>query len=321
MRLWLSKNNEVPLREQLVTQIILGIVSNDLKARQRLPSTRELARRHRIHSNTVSAAYRELARRQWVEFRKGSGVYVRARGDYSDKVENLDVLISALFRTAREKGYSLAAVQAGLKRWLAMQPPDHFLLIESDPDLRDILVAEIEAATGTSVKSVALDELDTDNVLTGARVLTMYGQLEKVRSLLPTGCEVVALRSSSVVESMRGEQPPPADALVTVASCWPEFLRWAKAVLIAAGLNQDGINLTDARGANWKRALAASSLVISDSLTARELPVGHNVRVFRVLSDASRKELVQYADELRVSIHDYSEPKQQSVIKRKKRKG
>jgi DNA-binding transcriptional regulator YhcF (GntR family) len=79
MRLWLSKNSDVPIREQLVTQLILGIVSNDLKVKQRLPSTRDLTRRYDIHANTVSAAYRELARRGWVEFRKGSGVYVRAQ--------------------------------------------------------------------------------------------------------------------------------------------------------------------------------------------------------------------------------------------------
>ena len=78
MRLWLSKSSEVPLREQLVTQIILGVVSNDLKANERLPSTRELARRYKIHANTVSAAFRELTRLGWVEFRKGSGVYVKA---------------------------------------------------------------------------------------------------------------------------------------------------------------------------------------------------------------------------------------------------
>ena len=70
MRLWISKHSEVPIREQLVTQIVLGIVSNDLKIAERLPSTRDLARRYDIHANTVSSAYRELARRGWVEFRK-----------------------------------------------------------------------------------------------------------------------------------------------------------------------------------------------------------------------------------------------------------
>src|SRR5205085_6440235 len=50
MRLWISKSSEVPIREQLVTQIVLGVVSNDLKVAERLPSTRELARRYKIHA-------------------------------------------------------------------------------------------------------------------------------------------------------------------------------------------------------------------------------------------------------------------------------
>lgn len=51
MHLWLSKSSEVPLRDQLTAQVILGIVSDDLKAGQRLPSTRELARRYQVHAN------------------------------------------------------------------------------------------------------------------------------------------------------------------------------------------------------------------------------------------------------------------------------
>src|SRR5262245_37201335 len=130
MRTWISKNSEVPIREQLVTQIVLGIVSNDLKIAERLPSTRELARRYDIHANTVSAAYRELARRGWVEFRKGSGVYIRERNDDTTGGIALDQMISRFFRNLREEGYSLADIQTGIQRALSMQRPDHFLLLE-----------------------------------------------------------------------------------------------------------------------------------------------------------------------------------------------
>jgi GntR family transcriptional regulator len=153
MRLWISKSSEVPIREQLVTQIVLGIVSNDLKIAERLPSTRDLARRYDIHANTVSSAYRELARRGWVEFRKGSGVYVLARND--EPMENglaLDQLIARFFRNLREEGYSLAEIQAGIQRSLSVQRPDHFVLLEPDPELREILVAEIAAVTKVKVK-------------------------------------------------------------------------------------------------------------------------------------------------------------------------
>ena len=74
MRLWLSKNSEVVWREQLTTQIVLGILGDNLKPGQRLPGTRELARRFRIQANTVSAAYRDPAARRRVEFRRGSGI-------------------------------------------------------------------------------------------------------------------------------------------------------------------------------------------------------------------------------------------------------
>jgi GntR family transcriptional regulator len=77
MQLWFAHRSAVSIREQLVTQIVLGILSDDLAPGQRLPSTRELARRFRLHPNTVSAGYRQLEREQWVELRHGSGVYVR----------------------------------------------------------------------------------------------------------------------------------------------------------------------------------------------------------------------------------------------------
>src|ERR1700679_895002 len=76
MRLWLNRTGEISLREQLVTQVVLAILCKDLLPGQRLPSTRDLARRFSIHANTASAAYRELERDGWLEFRHGSGVFV-----------------------------------------------------------------------------------------------------------------------------------------------------------------------------------------------------------------------------------------------------
>ena len=46
MRFWITKNSEIPLREQLVRQVTLGILSEDLPAGKKLPSVRALARRH-----------------------------------------------------------------------------------------------------------------------------------------------------------------------------------------------------------------------------------------------------------------------------------
>src|SRR6185503_12216414 len=180
MRIWLSKSSEVPLREQLATQIILGVVSNDLKPGQKLPSTRELARRYDIHSNTVSAAFQDLERRGWVEFRKGSGVYVRERviDATADPKLELDQLISTLFQVARERGHTLGEIQTRVKRWLESQPPDHFLVIEPDEEMRSILVAEIKEATGLRVVGTGLDDCSRPEALAGAAVVAMYGQAD-----------------------------------------------------------------------------------------------------------------------------------------------
>ena len=294
MRIWISKNSEVPIREQLVTQLVLGIVSNDLKIAERLPSTRELARRYDIHANTVSAAYRELARRGWVEFRKGSGVYVRARTDeVLDDGLALDQLISRFFRNLREEGYSLAEIQAGIQRSLSTQRPDHFLLLEPDPELRQILVAEIAAATKAKVQGVGPEAIDNT---AGGVPLALYGHMGEYAERIKPETDVLVLHSASIVESFKGETKPSPETLVAIVSRWPEFLRWARTLLVAAGLDADALTFRDARERNWEKGLRSAAFVITDSLMAPRIPAGCQVKVFRVLAESSLKEIRDYAE-------------------------
>jgi DNA-binding transcriptional regulator YhcF (GntR family) len=298
MRIWLSKNSEVPIREQLVTQIVLGIVSNDLKVNERLPSTRDLARRYDVHANTVSAAYRELARRGWVEFRKGSGVYIRARTD--EKIEQhlaLDHLVSRFFRNLREEGHSLAEIQEAVRRSFSLQRPDHFLLLESDPELREILVAEIASAAQVKVKGAGPEDLDgAASSCAGATPLVLYGHREHFEEHIDPQTDLLVLHSASVVESMKGQTRPPADALVAIVSRWPEFLRWARTMLVAAGLDADALSFRDARERGWEKGLRSATFVITDSLMAPRIPAGCEVKIFRVLAQSSLQEIREHAE-------------------------
>ena len=287
------------MREQLVTQIRLGILSGDLKVRQRLPSTRELARRFDIHSNTVSAAYRELHRTGWVEVHKGSGVFIRPRS--ADQALNadlgLDQLIGKFFKTARTKGDSLREIQARLRHWLALQPPDHFVLIETNPELRRILITEIEEVTAIHTVGADFDQCASPEILTGAIPLAMFSQAEKIRAALPPGADLVTLHSRSIPGSLQGETRPAADSLIEVVSRWPDFLRWSRAILVAAGLDPNALSFRDARQPGWQRGLKAAALVVTDSVIARELPAGCRVRRFTILSDSSLDQLRQFARE------------------------
>ncbi|MDX6694300.1 MAG: GntR family transcriptional regulator [Blastocatellia bacterium] len=300
MRIWLSKNSDVPVREQLVSQIIAGVVSNDLQPGQKLPSTRELARRFGIHSNTVSAAYRHLAGRGWVEFRKGSGVYVRAHNPESQTLApglELDGLISSFLRTARDRGFSLIEIQGRVKHWLELEPPDHFLVIEPDAELRRILMAEIKEATGFRVAGASVEECARSAVLAMAAPVALYTQAESVRAALPFDANCLLLHTRSVADSLKSAEAPPPDALVAVVSRWPEFLRWSHTILTAAGLDPAALSFRDARQPDWAKGLRASAFVITDALTAGQLPAGCQPRVYRVIADSSIKELRGYVEQ------------------------
>jgi GntR family transcriptional regulator len=296
--LWLSKTSEVPVREQLATQIMLGVVSGDFAPGQKLPSTRELARRLRIHANTVSAAYQQLEDNGWLEARKGSGVYVRDTP--ADERAGLDHLIAEFFRAARAGGHSATEVRARLRRWLNLQPPDHFLVVEPNPELCALLMAEIRAATGAEALGAGF--ADAPGKLDGAHAVALYDEADRVRAALPPGAEVLLLRSRSVADEMAGKRRPAPDEIVTVVSRWPDFLRWAHTMLVAAGLSPDALVLRDARRDDWQRGLRASAMVITESLTARQIPPGCDVRVFRLIADASLDELRRFAAELSKSV-------------------
>src|SRR5580693_10337332 len=108
MQIHISKESDVPLRQQLAEQIVFHIATGTLQPGQALPSVRELARRLKIHHNTVSEAYQDLIRRMWLVGRRGSRVTVRAAEEASHRgaESGLDELINTLIRVAREQGHS-----------------------------------------------------------------------------------------------------------------------------------------------------------------------------------------------------------------------
>jgi len=298
MQFWFARGSEVSIREQLVTQVVLGILSDDLAPGQRLPSTRELARRFHVHPNTISAGYRQLERERWVEFRRGSGVYVRAsKPEISASLAPslaLDQMIARLFRSARKLGVTLPVLRSRLRQWLELQPPDHFLLIEPDEELRRILAAEIARAVTFPVESCGLE--DCPRMPEGGMPVVLPNREPKVRQLLPPGAELMTLQVRSVPSSLVGYLPAPSGALVGVASRWPEFLKVARVVLNAAGFHPDSLVFRDAREPNWQRGLKQTAAVVCDLLTGAELPAGCRAIPFALLSEASIAELQHYED-------------------------
>lgn len=295
MQLWFSRGSEISIRDQLRTQVILGILSGELEPGQRLPSTRHLARRFHLHPNTVSAGYRRLQQEKWLEFRKGSGVYVR-RQDAARRPSALalDQLITDFFRSARKTGIPLVEVQGRLRHWLEMQPPDHYLLIENNEALARIVAEEIRQAVSLPVTSCAGGNVSRDKMLVGSIPVALAMSAPAVRESLPADAELLVLQLRSAGNSLAAYLPARSGSLIGVVSGWPTFLETARTMLIAAGFDPDCLVLRDTGQAKWQRGLAQCAVVISDTLTGRELDGTGRVITFSLLADSSLKELREY---------------------------
>lgn len=297
MRLWLNRNADISLREQLMTQVVLGILCRELLPGQRLPSTRELARRFGIHQNTASAAYGQLEREGWVEQRHGSGVFVRrGRPDTPLTPEMaIDQLVGQLAVKARKLGASENLVRERMRRWLAMEPPARWLLIEPDPALAAIVLHEIEPALTLPVSDCRPEECRVSAPHGDAMALVLPSKAAMVRQLLPPERDLTVLQVQPVSAELQAKLqrylPEHGSDLIGIASRWTEFQRIAQTMLIAAGLKPESLLVRDAGKPGWKRGLEATSGVVCDSVTAEELPSACFPMVFRLVAEASIVEL------------------------------
>ena len=291
MRFWITKNSELPVREQLVRQVLLGILSEDFPSGHKLPSVRAVARRHQIHSNTVSAAYHDLLEQGWLELRRGSGLYVRAMQPAGDG--QLDQLLTALLQAARRQNYEPEDVLHRLEHMLHPVPYERILIAEPEPAMREILEAELAESLGVPI---GFANLDSSELAPASRtlVVALPTRAAKIRRQLPRGVPCIALRLNSVRASIEGQTMPPPDTGIAITSRSSEIRLWSRAMLIAVGLHPDSLSEIDAATPGWRDRLGRGTLIVADIVTARELPAGCQARVFRVIADSSIAELKQF---------------------------
>ena len=244
MRLWLNRTGEVSLREQLITQVVLGILTREMPPGERLPSTRELARRFGIHPNTASAAYRELEQEGWLEFRHGSGVFVRATPPHYASLARRWPSTSSSANWQPRRASSARPTRfcaARLRRWLSFEPPARWLVIEPDPELRNIVISRWNrlsrcpwpVARPRNAASRAFCERSIPVILPSKAAM--------VRKLLPAGTELTVLQvqprgAPQLQANLQRYLPEHAADLIGIASRWSEFQRIGRTMIVAAGL-------------------------------------------------------------------------------------
>ena len=206
MQIRISKQSEIPIREQIAEQIIFRIATDELKRGQALPSVRELARRLKIHHNTVSHVYADLVRRSWLARKKGRRLIVRSQDEFTrvTRAQDLDAMINAVIRVAREGGHSLQELRQRVRERLLAQPPDHLLVIDDDPGLRQLLQEEIKKRVRWPLRGCSREELRMNRGLAvGALPVVAQHHLPEVVSLLPETRPAVSVTYCVADEHLR----------------------------------------------------------------------------------------------------------------------
>lgn len=273
MEITIKRTSGLPIREQLVAQLELRILDGSLPPGSRLPSVRALARRLKVHLNTVSAAYRDLEAAGHVRLKRGSGVFVREAGSRAPQdARELDEMIRLALRMALDKGFGADAIRAAVERWLAAAPPGRVVVVDPVPEMAAIVAAELTEALGRSVETSSLADLERDpGLLSGALAVVLPYHVAALRQLIPSApVEAVNLE---ITEKERQAllALPPGSVVLCVASS-PTLLPFA--TLLFSGLRGDEL-LVDARdlgdASAWRRLLPAADLVLADVVAARAL--------------------------------------------------
>lgn len=284
----IDKNSEVSVREQLAEQIIFWIATDKLKPGQALPSVRELARRLKIHHNTVSEAYKDLARRAWVAGRRGSRVVVRSPGERAERTNGYDIddLINATIRVARERGCSLQALRERVRTRLLAEPPDHILVVEDELGLRRLLQQEIRAALGQIADGCSLSELTAQpGTAIGALVVAGHYAIDAVDRLVPKSIPAVHLSFSAADEHLDLLRSLDRPSVIGIISLSPIFLRTARS-LLAPALGRRHVMRDFSFPVDDSRALRSADVVFADSV-ARSRIKHPRVLEYRLISSSS----------------------------------
>jgi GntR family transcriptional regulator len=273
MEIVLNRRGGVPVREQIATQLQLKILGGELAHGARLPSVRALARRLRVHHNTVSAAYQDLQAAGHVQLRRGSGVFVcRAGPTELPQARGLDEMIRLALRSALAMGYSGNDIRAAVERWLAAAPPERLVVVDPSREMGELLVHELRAGLQRPAAALTLEDVAADPAqLKGSLVLVLPYYVEELRRLAPS-----ASVEEVTLEVAEGDRKAivslPAGSIVLVVAHPPPVLPFASVFL--RSLRGDEL-LVETRllsaAREWRRLAPAADLVLADTLCAPSL--------------------------------------------------
>jgi DNA-binding transcriptional regulator YhcF (GntR family) len=280
----LNRRAGVPVKDQLRFLLELKILAGDLVPGQRLPSVRALARRLRLHPNTVSAAYQDLEATGHVDLHKGAGVFVRPGvAARAEEAESLDEIVRMALYRAFRRGFASSAIRSAVERWLAAAPPDRVVVLDPSREMAELMAREIQLSLGVPTEACSLSAAEADpGQLSGALALALPYHLEAV-DRLSTAAAVEALTIEISGPDIAVFAALPEGARVLLVSYSPTVPPFAEVFM--KSLRGDAIHI-EARplsaSREWRRLMPAADLVVGDARSVEVLRKLHPRRLLEI---------------------------------------
>jgi GntR family transcriptional regulator len=299
MQIHINKESEVPARDQLRQQIIFLIATGHLSIGTELPSVRQLARQLKVHHNTISHAYSQLAHDGWLIKKRGSRLTVgQSTKSRIEDFAGLDDLIDRAIHLARSHGYSLQQLTARVRARLLAEPSDHLLLVAPERNLAELIRAEIGEALGHAPDACSTSMLQQNSsIAIGAILITPSYSAAKVQPAVPADRTVVPISYSPADEHIAAIRKLSRPSAIGVVSVSALFLETANGLLAPViGRRHSFREFLLQQSASSTRQLRLADYVpnelplsLSDTWRIPDKRIGDTFHFSRVLGDAPRK--------------------------------
>lgn len=285
MKLRLDKDSELPVYVQLTEELMYKIATGELKPGDSLPSRHALARRLKVHPNTVGKAYQELVSRRLCVRRHGRAHEVRQPGepDQPSVDKDLDDLINDTIRAATELGYTFRQLRQRVEERLAARRPSHIVVVSADFGMRLLIQQELRRTIGFTVRECAPEDfLDRPEIAEDGLLVGPPGAISQVSPALTKDHPKLPVTFQLADEYIDLIKKLAKPSLIAVISVSQLLLQTAEGILTPVMGRQHSLRtylLPDAEDVN----LASADLVICDSIARRRVQARKLVE-YRVVS-------------------------------------
>ena len=169
-------------------------------------------------------------------------------------------------------------------------PPDHLLVVSTDPGLRHLLREELKEKFTFPVESCSTEELSLNPELTvGALVVGPPGAIPQIAPLVPKDRPAIPITFSTVDEHIKIIQALQKPSTIAVVSISPVVLQTARGVLAPVVGDRHTIREYLLPSENL-RGLEVTDLVLCDMIAHRRVRA-RNLLPYRLVSPTCLKRL------------------------------